>query len=185
MDNEAIDKKISDFLHRRPGGERSLGLSAEECYRYLAGELKGEELDHFLKELRGDRNAQELLAASSGEIETNKAAPVSWVKKAKRLWRAPKAACPHCGKTITALKKPLGLQAKWLLVYATGFCVSFALSFVVPRYFMQCLLLAAIFAFKAIVDLKAVRTQILVYKALADTPGSGHSRDLHNHSAHL
>lgn len=185
MNKDSIDQKITDYLTRAALGERSLGLSAEDCYRYLAGEMQGAELERFLKALRTDPAAQQVLATASQAEAGVPGAPASLRKKAKLLWRAPKALCPHCGKSVTALKKPLGPQTGWLVVCILGFAVAFGLSFVFPRYFMQFLLLAALCGFKAIVDLKAVKTQILVYKALSEGPAEQDARSLHNHSGRL
>jgi hypothetical protein len=185
MTKDPIDQKITDYLTRVSLGERTLGISAEDCYRYLAAEMEDAELERFLTALRSDRAAQETLAAVTRAEGSASAAPASLRRKAKSLWRAPKALCPHCGKSVTALKKPLGPQATQLAICVFGFAASFVLSFVFPRYFMQFLLLAGLCGFKAIVDLKAVKTQILVYKALSETPMRHDGGSLHNHPGRL
>jgi hypothetical protein len=184
-EKDPIDRKLTDYLSRAPLGGRTLGLSAEDCYRYLAGEMEGGELERFLKALRSDHDAQELLAAASKVPPDAPQAPASLRKKAKSLWRAPKALCPHCGKAVTALKKPLGPQTAVLAACAAGLVLFFGLSFVFPRYFMQLLLLAGLCGFKAIVDLKTVKTQILVYKAMSEVSTQTDGGSLHNHPGRL
>jgi len=45
---------------------------------------------------------------------------------------------------------------------------SFALSFVLRRYFMQCLAVSVLCGVKAVVEMRALKTQVLIYKALSE-----------------
>ena len=110
--------------------------------------------------------------------------PARALERAKSLIIG-RIACPHCGKGITPFKKPY-LRQKFLnglwLVFS---CAMFGLSFVFPHYFMQFLALTALFGFKWIVDQRATKSQILIYKALKDEHSLTGSRDLHNLPSHL
>ena len=111
--------------------------------------------------------------------------PADLVQKAKDLVPGPRpsAACPHCGKPITPFKKAPA-QARWNLLWLAAAGVSFALSFAVPRYFVQFLVVTLVCAFKWIVERRAMKTQILIYKALSEGEGSEGSR-LHRHASRL
>ena len=93
--------------------------------------------------------------------------PQHALRGAKNLMGAQRSvACPHCGKAITPFKKPVSAQALWNGLWLLGMVVSFSLSFVFPRFFLQFLAAALLFGVKWIVDQKATRPQILIYKAL-------------------
>ena len=108
--------------------------------------------------------------------------PPGLVQKAKDLMGAssPSAACPHCGKPITPFKKPPRAQ-KWNALWLGTAVLAFALSFVFPLYFMQFLAAALFCGFKWAIERRALKTQILIYKALSETE---HHR-LHQHSSRL
>jgi hypothetical protein len=89
--------------------------------------------------------------------------------RAKDLFKEKhRAECPHCGKAITPFKKPVKRMALvnflWLGLSAAGF----GLSFMFPHYFMQCLALGVLAGAKWIADQRALKTQILIYKALQE-----------------
>jgi hypothetical protein len=116
----------------------------------------------------------------------NREVPRDAVQKAKDLMpgRRQAAACPHCGKPITGLKKPLSAQ-RWSNALWLGAAVgAFVLSFVFPKYFVQCLVVALICACKWIVEHRATKTQILIYKALSQEAGTEQHR-LHKHGSPL
>ena len=119
--------------------------------------------------------------------EEKKEVPRSLVKKAKALRPGrPGIACPHCGKPITPFKKPIQSQRFWNALWLLLAAASFALSFSIPRYFVQCVALAVLFGVKWIVDQKAAKTQVLIYKALQDKDSQEPSpRDLHRSSTPL
>ena len=95
--------------------------------------------------------------------------PPALIRRAQALKPARvSAVCPHCGKAITPFRDPLAIQQVRNGVELTSAFVFFVLSFVFPHYFMQFLAAAALAGIKWIVDRKATRTQILVYKALRE-----------------
>jgi hypothetical protein len=79
-----------------------------------------------------------------------------------------RADCPHCGKPITPFKKPVKRLALTSLLWLGLSLLGFGLSFVFPHYFMQCLALGVLAGAKWIVDQRALKTQILIYKALQE-----------------
>jgi hypothetical protein len=119
--------------------------------------------------------------------EERKEVPRPLVDKAKALMPAGAAvSCPHCGKPITPFKKPIGRQRLWNALWLGLAAGSFALSFVFPGTFVQWVALSVLFGVKWIVDQRAARTQVLIYKALQEeTPKERASRDLHRSSTHL
>lgn len=114
-----------------------------------------------------EKQAREITGAQ-GEWE-KESVPPDWIASAKALGaRQKSASCPHCGKPITAFKKPLTAQ-KWTnFLWLSLASASFGLSFVFRGYFMQFLLVAMLAGIKAIVELRATKTQILIYKALSE-----------------
>ena len=111
--------------------------------------------------------------------------PADLVQKAKDLVPGgrPSAVCPHCGGRITPFKKPPS-RSRWNLLWLGAAALSFALSYAFPHYFMQFLAVSLVSAFKWLVEHRAMKTQILIYKALAEDEGSEGSR-LHRHASHL
>ena len=126
-----------------------------------------EPMDHWIKEALGEQR----------EV------PADLVQRAKDLVPGKRFSvdCPHCGKAITPFKKQPSawINALWL-VAALG---AFALSFVIRRYFMQCLAVSVVCAFKWAIDARAMKTKILIYKALQETESDPNR--LHRHSSHL
>ena len=94
------------------------------------------------------------------------------VKKFKL--QAPGPLCPHCGKAITPFKKPLAAQRFWNIVWILAALASFGLSFIVPRYFLQLVAAAVLFGVKCLIDQRATKTQVLIYKALQEESESFH-----------
>ena len=78
-------------------------------------------------------------------------------------------ACPHCGKSITPFKSPLTKQRIKNAIWAFLAFVCFGGSFLAPKYFFQFLAAFLFFGFRWIVDQRATKTQIFVYKALRDS----------------
>ncbi|MGH7197617.1 MAG: hypothetical protein ACREH5_02605 [Candidatus Omnitrophota bacterium] len=116
-----------------------------------------------------------------------KEVPPFLVEKAKALMPGrPGVACPHCGKPITPFKKPIRNQTLWNALWLILAAGSFALSFLFPGYFVQCVALAFLFGVKWIVDQRAAKTQVLIYKALQEEVSKEPAaRDLHRSSSHL
>ncbi len=105
----------------------------------------------------------------------NEEVPEALLQSVKKL-KLPAAGplCPHCGKPITAFKKPLASQRVWNALWLSAAIAAFAMSFVFPRYFFQYVALTVLFGVKWIVDQRATKTQILIYKALQDDSESFH-----------
>ena len=111
--------------------------------------------------------------------------PHALVQKAKDLVpgkRSGSVRCPHCGEAITPFKKPP--SSDWNLLWAVAGALAFGLSFVFPDYFYQCLTVTALCGVKWIVERRAKKTQILVYKALSEGEGTGQG-GLHRHTSRL
>ena len=185
---DSLEKLIKQYLEKHSGagiGEREHVLypTSEDLFRYLEDELQGAELERMLLFLRKDAEAQTLVLKArellQREAESeNRPVPPELVERAKSLMTSPdkSAACPHCGKPITPFKKPLRIQ-KWTnLFWMLVMAVSFTLSFVFRRYYMQCLAVSLLAGFKWALEMRATKTQILVYKALSEGSEHGHSR---------
>ena len=182
---DKIERILKEHLEsgRGLGKRESAGYpSAAELYRYLNDQMQDPELQRMLDHLRDNEDAQvlvsrarELLSEESGEKD--KKAPPSMVEKAKALMSTAKTAlCPHCGKSVTPFRRPPASQKRSNLALAAVALISLALSFIFHRYFMQFLIVTALAGMKAIVDLRATKTQIMIYKALSDDNAHGHSR---------
>jgi len=193
---EPVELKIKKYLEEERRG-RGLGSresaahpATEAIYRYVMDELAGEELDAMLAHLKGCPEDQELVKSARRISEADLEAPLipvpgEAVAKAKALVKDKAVvSCPHCGKPITPFKSPAKTQLFWSALWFSSACLSFALSFIFRGYFLQFLVLAALFGVKGILDQKAVKTQILIYKALKeqDTPDS---KDLHETHSRL
>ena len=112
--------------------------------------------------------------------------PQGLVQKAKDLVPGTKrgvANCPHCGKPISSPKKPSA--GDWNLLWLAAMAFFFGLSFVFQSYFYQCLVATLICAFKWIIERRARKTQILIYKALTEESGEALSHRLHRHTTRL
>jgi hypothetical protein len=182
-------KKRTDLLK---GAERASAAypDATDLYLFVMDRLEGQALRRMLDYLKSHPDEQALvaqareLAEHSEEIEKEKVS-LKAIQKAKSLVAAQKSPlCPHCGKPVTVFKKPLLRQrlenSGWLL----GAVAAFGLSFVFKRYFMQCLVLALLAAVKWIVDERATRTRVMIYKALKED-SSDESKDLHRTAGRL
>lgn len=186
---DAIEKEIRRYfstsraqaLGRRPAA----GYPDEtDIYRFLTDRLSGAELERMLEHLKlheDDRRfvarTRELLAETAqAEREEVPAELISRVRAAAP--RSGAVACPHCRGAITPFKRPLGRQKLYLALWLAAGAVFFGVSFLVPRYFVQWTVLGALCLVKCIVDAKAVRTQIIVYKALSEA-SEAKTRHLH------
>ena len=193
---ELLEKQIKEYLKKEIGalqvsGARPLIPDAEEYYKFIMGKLEGKALSVFLDFLRNDKFAQEIvkkarvLALNEREADNEKV-PGDWIKEAKNLLpKAPGIHCPHCGKGITPFKKSVGSQQILNFLWLGVAVVSFGASFYYKHYFYQFLALALFFGIKWIVDRRAARTQVLIYKALKEEGSLDNSRDLHKHSSRL
>ncbi|MBI4432959.1 MAG: hypothetical protein HY592_05730 [Candidatus Omnitrophica bacterium] len=172
---DVFEKQIKDFVIRQraaKGMSRQLpegGPSTEEFYRYLVDELKGEPFKKMVDHLRRHPDDVEVvLKARALWVNLSEAqgecAPEKAIRAAQGIFKEPKktAVCP-----------------KWLhRLYAAGMVAAFLGSFLLPRYFLQFLALAVLLGIKWIVDERAARTQILIYKALQEEKRQDFPRSL-------
>ena len=174
---DKIDQAIKDYLVRNRGvrfGRRDKGLypSTEEFYSFIADELEGAELERMLSHLAIHPEDQELVSKARELLKSERESertevPIELSRKVKNLVSGTaKLMCPHCGKAITPFKRPPQRQVFWNLLWMGAGAVSFILSFVFHRYFLQFLALGLFFGMKWVVDQKATKTQIMIYKAL-------------------
>ena len=145
-----------------------------------------ENVDKELKEYLGNAAKTRKIYEQSAHAEGEKV-PQELIRKVKNLMNATRrVSCPHCGKGITPFKKPIAKQFFWNIIWLSGAAAAFAFSFVFRRFFLQFLVAALLFGVKWIVDQKAARTQILIYKALKENQETlPKSRDLHQPESHL
>ena len=192
---DKIDALIKNYFEKQSTGvsghrEDALYPDTGVLLAYLDGKLHGEEQERMLVFLRNNADAQELVSRARELVGSERGwegekVPADLMEKAKALMRPKSAgACPHCGKAITPFKKPLAVQRwanlAWLLLAAGSFGGSFAF----PRYFMQFLVVTVLAGVKGIAEMRATKTQILIYKALSEDPASEQHR-LHHHSSRL
>lgn len=186
---DAIEKEIQRYFASRPaplGRRASAGWPDEgDFYRYLTDRMEGEELGRMVAHLRTDdedrrfvAGVRELfgrMAEADGE-----GVPADLVARAAGLSKGASSAvsCPHCRRAITPFKSPPVKQKLFNALWLAAGCVFLAVSFYVPKYFIQWTALGALCLMKWIVDSKQTRTQILVYKALAEAP-EAKTRHLH------
>lgn len=190
---EKIDVELKNFLgrERRKGVSRLSEIpSDEEFYLFVTDRLRGAALERMFAHLARTPEDQKLVAearsllAAGGEAGMG-SAPRASVAKAKALMgRLPEALCPHCGKSITPFKKPPASQARTSSLWLAAAAAAFALSFVFRHYFFQYLVAAVLLGVKGIVEARAAKTQILIYKALKDDP-SDRLSGLHKPADHL
>jgi len=113
--------------------------------------------------------------------------PPGLAQRAKDLVPAPLrpgvGKCPHCGKPVTPFKDG-GMTGPWNLLWFVAAGAALALSFFLKPYFMQFLVLTLLLGFKGILDQRARKTQILIYKALSADEG-GQRHRLHQHTTRL
>ncbi|MFH1046649.1 MAG: hypothetical protein V1727_06795 [Candidatus Omnitrophota bacterium] len=115
---------------------------------FLAGRLNCEEEERLIEHCA---QCESCLSALALAQEANQA-PVEQAT-AKMIARA---------QMIMVPKKPSPLlRYKWLV----GACLCFILSFLIPRYFAQLLVLAVILSLKWIFDAGSTRTLIMIYEA--------------------
>ena len=186
MDKVEIFLKDYSNQMNRMAGTRKLGSEPlpdpEELVLYCQDRLEGKALERFERSLAADRWVQDMVLEMKQLMQEEmprEEAPPALVSKAKRLMASSRqsASCPHCGKTITPFKRSLQSQ-KWSnLFWLVLMAAAFALSFVVRRYFMQFLAVSLIAGVKWAVEMRASKTQIMIYKALSDE-GNSHGHRL-------
>ncbi len=134
-------------------------------------------LDDFIKDYLGETRAVPpgLVQKAKDLVSTNPASPAGG--------RPGVGKCPHCGKPITPFKGG-GMSGSWSQLWLVAAGAVLIASFFLRPYFMQFLVLALLFGFKGIVDQRARKTQILIYKALSEEEGGMRHR-LHQHTTRL
>ncbi len=186
---KAYFEKESDKILKKDRLERVPSVDA--FYRFICGKMEGDDLERMLGYLKDHPEAQDLVSSARADLLSNdssavKMPPSSWVEDAKNLFTGGSSVkCPHCGKSITPFKKPVQNQKMYNFLWITLSLLAFLSSFVFHRYFLQCLAVALFFGIKWIIDQRATKTQILIYKALKGEDPGVHSRHLHNHPTHL
>ncbi len=156
MDN--IDKLLKNYMTNKnsSGASRDVFVPDEALWhRFFDHSLTDDESDQMSAYLLRDKDAREFalktrkILGESGSVATQ--APKDWVVAAKKAATA---------KAMKPKKKNLYLV--WYGVAVVAFC----LSFLVPRYYMQFLVLTALAGIKAIADQRQAKMQILIYQAL-------------------
>lgn len=187
---DELDKLLKQYLtsNRSAGGEKP--LSEEEIRLFVDNRLDGERLERVLDRLSQNAGDRELVAAVRRALASVAEASEERVDESLIRRVLPPASrsgvsCPHCGGAITPFKKP-PVRQQWLIALWAGLCLGgFALSFVFPRYFFQCLAVSVLAGFKWIADQRALKTQILVYRALEEPAAGSARRNLQRDDARL
>ncbi len=172
-------------------GGRDVGAPlSEDFYRFLMDELEGEALQKMTSHLLTHPEDQELVVEARRLLETQaeseaEKVPRRLIQKAKGLMKPGSGLkCPHCGRGITPFKRPLAKQTLWNAAWLCLAAACFLTSFILHRYFIQFSIFGFLFAVKWIVDQKATKTQILIYRALKEDSEEARGR-LHKISSGL
>ena len=177
---DKLDKQILAYLKeeyesRLLSRENASAPEFHDLYSYLINDSDEQRSAEIIAYLQNNPEAQAFIRTARQLMEELSSAPeakdipAEWIRSAKNL-SAPKKdiSCPHCGKGISAFKKPLSSQKIANLCLLLLTISAFVLSFVFKRYFFQFLVLTLLFGFKWIIDQKNAKTQILVYKAITE-----------------
>lgn len=159
---DSVEKLIERHLKEKTAADDAI-YGAHDYYRYVAGEMKDGEEAAFVRYLASNKDAQDVVLMAQALLrETPKAypqVPLEWKKGVQK-------------KTV-----PAGWPGQfWAGVWFFLMFVMFTLSFMVHRYFMQFLAAALLCGIKAMLDYKAAKTQILIYKAMESGERSPQSR---------
>ena len=184
-----MDKELKGYFGRsetaHPGTRPAVGIDGVEVARFLEGQLTGERLAAVLRALQADATLRDCVRMSAGLTDQADAAgsevvPAGWMTEMKALVKpVGGSGCRVCAQR----RMKDTASALWLLL-AVG---SFGLSFAFSHYFIQWVVLAAFFGFKWVMDRKAARTQVMIYKALSSDAESksGPQSRLQKPSGHL
>jgi len=190
---DSMERQIREFLlrNRKMNGGRDVGAPlSEDFYRFLMDELEGEALQKMTSHLLTHPEDQELVVEARRLLETQaeseaEKVPRRLIQKAKGLMKPGSGLkCPHCGRGITPFKRPLAKQTLWNAAWLCLAAACFLTSFILHRYFIQFSIFGFLFAVKWIVDQKATKTQILIYRALKEDSEEARGR-LHKISSGL
>ncbi len=168
---------LRDYLREMklsvPRGVLGAIPDTEDFILYCQDELQGESLERFERCLAANKLVQDMVLEAKRLMEEEipeKEIPVGLAEKAKGLMPVSgrTAPCPHCGKSITPFKRSAADQ-KWVnLAWMLLMAISFFLSFVFRRYFVQFLVITVLAGVKWIVEMRASKTQIMIYRALSE-----------------
>ena len=144
-------------------------------------------MDKIDKEIKnfiaGDRVAKKLFPRMQ-EADKEVVPEALLARVRSQISRAETVNCPYCQKPITPFKKPLSRQKLLNFLWLAAGIGFFLFSFVIRQYFIQWVALGVLCFLKWIVDQKATKTQILIYKALSES-GEEKTRHLHRTDSHL
>lgn len=144
------------------GGERPGAYPGpEDLAAFIDDRLKGAELERMLAYLRSNPEAQALVRTLRGLLSSLEGSNAEKVPQAL-LDRA---------KGLGSGRRPAPKRSLWQLWMVLSIA-AFAGSFLVPHYYVQFVAAGVLCGVKAIVDQKAAKTQILIYKALEDAEKS-------------
>ncbi len=156
MDN--IDQIVKQYMSRRStaGADRGVFVPDQELWHgFFDNSLPEQELAQMTVYLLKDREAREFALKTrrilAEAASATNSAPKAWVDETKK-------------SLSSKLAKPKKKQIYWLW-YALSIA-AFALSFLMPRYYMQFLVLTALAGIKGIVDQRQAKMQILIYQVL-------------------
>ena len=147
-----IDRLLKRYLEKKASEAENPSL--QECPNelklddLLEGRLSQEEQDVLIKHAAHCPNCLSLLELAQRAKEETPSAPTP-----KMIMRAKSLMQKDSKKKI--------LDYKWQILAF----ISFALSFIVARFFLQFLILAVIFSIKWIFDSGSTRTLIMIYQA--------------------
>jgi hypothetical protein len=166
---DALDRKMKEWVaaqyesRKIKSRARAFCPSTEDFYRFVTNDLEGDALQRMVDYLRQNPEDQDFVVQArevlknQGEAEGEKV-PERWIDRARHP-RVP------FQKTSAAQKKRLG-------IYLVCSVVFFLASFLVRRYFVQCLVLSLLSGILWVVERRAFKTQVLIYKSLAENSDS-------------
>ena len=193
---DSIDKEIRELISRQRQasgpGKRALPdyPTERDFYLLVTGSLPEPELKKMLAHLGSHPQDQALVVTIRGLLarmaEAEKqAVPEDLLGAARsRIPQKEGLSCPYCQKPITPFKKPLGKQKLFNFLWLAAGLFFLGLSFWARHFFVQWSILGGLCLIQWIVDRKATKTQILIYKALSEDAGEK-TRHLHRAESHL
>lgn len=156
------------FAKRRPrAGRDADAVSPEDVLRFVSGEMPAEELERFLERLSQDPDARDAVRiAREAAVVDPARIPSKLLERAK------------------ALRPGVSARRRFVWAWLAAAAISFAGSFAFPRWFLQFLALALFFGIKWIVEERAARSQVLLFKALSEE-GQASDKRLQNRNPRL
>lgn len=134
--------------------------TAHDFCRYIRGELKGALAEKMAEFIASHRWAQDMVLDVSEALSSAEHAAVpAHVEDRAR-------SCFHGTKQAAGRKHSFPIAGLHLWLVLSIAC--FGASFFIPRFFMQFLAAGVLFGVKWIVEHRARKTQIMIYRALED-----------------